>query len=40
LAAENIWNLTASQPASAAASISRKQFSSFPLWFIPISAMM
>ena len=31
------WNLTASQPASAAASISLKAFSRSPLWLMPIS---
>ncbi len=33
------WNFTASQPASAAASISAKAFSSSPLWLMPISPM-
>ena len=33
------WNLTASQPASAAASISLKAFSRSPLWLMPISPM-
>lgn len=31
------WNFTASQPASAAASISANAFSRSPLWLMPIS---
>ena len=31
------WNLTASQPASAAASMRAMAFASSPLWLIPIS---
>ena len=31
------WNLTASQPASAAASMSAKALSRSPLWLMPIS---
>jgi hypothetical protein len=31
------WNLTASQPASTAASTRAKTFSSSPLWLMPIS---
>jgi hypothetical protein len=36
---ENVWNLTASAPASAAARISASAVSIIPLWFTPASAI-
>ena len=37
--AENVWNLTASAPATAAASTNSSAISGEPLWLTPASAM-